>query len=150
VSVRAGVPAFACIVVGLIGLAATSVTLAWAAAGGGLRYGVPLGSLALTLHLLVELHATPRRRLRWDGADWWLRADQRGAEDVRGELTVACDLGQGLLLLRFVPAGARTMGATVWLPLQRSEVEGDWHALRCALYSPRASATAAASDMLDA
>jgi hypothetical protein len=134
--------------VGVIGLVATFVTLAWASADGGLRFAVPLASLALTLHLLIELHAAPERRLRWDGADWWLRAERAGADERRGELMVACDLGHNLLL-RFVPAGSRRIGSGVWLPLRRSEVEGDWHALRCALYSPRAPLVAA-SEALDA
>jgi len=44
---------------------------------------------------------------------------------------VAVDLG-AFLLLRLVEQ-RRTI---VWLPVQRRGVESQWHALRCAAYSP--------------
>jgi len=151
VTVKVGVPASARIAVALLGLAATFTALAWAwTGGGGLRLAAPLATLALVLHLLVELHATPTRRLRWDGAGWWLKPDRPGVDEVPGELTIALDLG-AVLLLRFAgAAGPQGGGHGVWLPLQRGTVEGDWHALRCALYSPRLRAPLAPSEAIDA
>lgn len=48
-----------------------------------------------------------------------------------GRLEVAIDLG-AFLLLRL---GDRPRGS-VWLPAQRRGLEAEWHALRCAVYSP--------------
>jgi len=48
-----------------------------------------------------------------------------------GTVEVAIELGS-FLLLRLVEQ--RRTG--VWLPVQRRGVEGQWHALRCAVYSP--------------
>jgi hypothetical protein len=48
-----------------------------------------------------------------------------------GALEVAIDLG-AFLLLRLVDRGR----VTTWLPVQRRGLEREWHALRCAVYSP--------------
>jgi hypothetical protein len=42
------------------------------------------------------------------------------------------------MLLRFVDESPRTR--TTWIPVQRAGIEGDWHALRCAVHAPRALA----------
>jgi hypothetical protein len=53
-----------------------------------------------------------------------------------GTLEVAIDLGSFLLLR--LPGGR----GRVWLPVQRLGLEREWHALRCAVYSPPAAAAA--------
>jgi hypothetical protein len=50
-------------------------------------------------------------------------------------VTVAIDLGSWMLL-RFVAELPRMR--TTWIPVQRDRVEGDWHALRCAVHARRA------------
>jgi hypothetical protein len=61
-----------------------------------------------------------------------------------GLLTVAIDWGS-FLLLRIDSGG----GAQLWLPVQRRGIEREWHALRCAVYSPpRVAATSATAPVL--
>ena len=55
-----------------------------------------------------------------------------------GALEVAIDFG-AFLLLR-LGASRRT---SVWLPVQRGGLEAEWHALRCAVYSPPPAAAGA-------
>ena len=74
----------------------------------------------------VSLWRVPAQDLRWDGQAWQLDA-------APGELSVAIDLG-AWMLLRFRPEGQRR---NRWLPVQRLGLEAQWHALRCAVYSPR-------------
>jgi len=149
VSVRSGVPPWAHAALGLLGAAALGTTLPWAASGGGgLRWGAPLATLALTLHLLAGLRSTLVRRLRWDGAAWWLQFDRSGTSEVQGEVAVACDLGT-VLLLHFSEAGRPRWARGRWMAIDRRQVEGDWHGLRSALYAPRPARPAVASELLD-
>ena len=90
--------------------------------------------------LAASLARVPCTALRWDGQGWqmWRVRRERAAvgEPVAGEVFIAIDLGVWMLL-RFEPA-VRGLGLrTVWLPVQRTGIEAQWHALRCALYSPR-------------
>ena len=72
--------------------------------------------------------------LRWTGSAWVLGRPASLESDTRvGTLTVAVDLGNWMLL-RFVDDAVRAR--TAWLPVQRHGLEGDWHALRCAVHSP--------------
>ena len=80
---------------------------------------------------------TPTADLRWDGGAWHL--GQPSAEPVAGDLIVAIDLGPWMLL-RFSPSALDARPRTTWLPVQRSGLESQWHALRCAVYSPRPAA----------
>ena len=80
----------------------------------------------LILALAVSLWRVPAQSLRWDGQAWQLDA-------VPGELKVAIDLGPWMLL-NFTPDAAARAS---WLPVQRLGLEAQWHALRCAVYSPR-------------
>ena len=74
--------------------------------------------------------------LRWTGSSWALSPGGAPAsEPVAGVMTVAIDLGSWMLL-RFVDESPRTR--TTWIPIQRAGIEGDWHALRCAVHAPRA------------
>ena len=80
----------------------------------------------LMLALAMSLWRVPAQSLRWDGRAWQLDA-------VPGELKVAIDLGPWMLLNFRPDAAARA----TWLPVQRLGLEAQWHALRCAVYSPR-------------
>jgi hypothetical protein len=53
------------------------------------------------------------------------------------------DLGRWLLV---VFEDSTSAVGRVWLPLQRRGLEGEWHALRCALYAIPAGGDAAAGD----
>ena len=125
--------------------------LAWA----GTFLAVPL--------VAGSLLRMPAVTLRWDGRQWWLvrTASAMGPAAVEvnatpGDIEVALDLG-GWMLLRFqahLPPQpppqpqsrpwsqprrllALTDARSTWLPVQRRGLESHWHALRCAVYSPR-------------
>jgi hypothetical protein len=85
----------------------------------------------LMLACAVSLWRVPAQSLRWDGGVWQL-------DGVPGELKAAIDLGPWMLL-NFTP---EMSGGTSWLPIQRRGLETQWHALRCAVYSPRPVAEA--------
>lgn len=73
-------------------------------------------------------------RLRWDSQDWFVGLD--GEREPAGpcRLDVAIDLGIWMLLRTMATDGA---GRRVWIPAQRAGHEGQWHALRRAVYFPR-------------
>jgi hypothetical protein len=76
-------------------------------------------------------------RLRWDGALWHLAGTASGADGERpGTLAIALD-GGPWMLLRFRAAQPDARPWVRWLALSRRDVGGQWHALRCAVYSPR-------------
>jgi hypothetical protein len=83
----------------------------------------------------------PRRwTLRWDGETWSLAFDDHSSAPRVGNVKVSLDL-EAALLLTF--SSVDDQGAChVWLPMIRSGQPAQWHALRCALYSPRHTATA--------
>jgi hypothetical protein len=57
---------------------------------------------------------------------------------LTGDARVALDLG-GWMLLRFIVDGSPGR-RPIWLAVGRgSATGGAWHALRCALYAPRAA-----------
>jgi hypothetical protein len=77
-------------------------------------------------------------RLRWDSKHWYL-AELNGASAEAGPAHVHVKIDAGAwLLLKFVPQGSADPLAVRWLPVQRRGFEGQWHALRCAVYSSRA------------
>ncbi len=80
---------------------------------------------------------------------WTFTFDHDGASRTEtGELAVAIDLGSFLLLTLTRTTGPKRL-AHRWLPVQRRGLESDWHALRCAVYSPPvAQARASATDSL--
>ena len=101
-----------------------------AATAGGL-VALLVGGLA------VSLASVPAVGLRWDGVRWHLGPPGSTSDDaVPGELVVAIDLGPWMLL-RFEPAAPPPAPRARWLPVQRRGLEAQWHALRCAVYSPR-------------
>jgi ABC-type nickel/cobalt efflux system permease component RcnA len=86
-----------------------------------------IGLVAVTLALLVaSLWRAPAADLRWDGQAWQLGS-------MTGNVAVVIDLGPWMLLRFTADAPPRT----TWLPVQRRGLEAQWHALRCAVYSPR-------------
>jgi len=89
--------------------------------------------------LAASLMRMPPITLRWDGQQWWVEANA-------GEIDVALDLG-GWMLLRFRPiSAAGHKRSPQWLPVQRQGLEAHWHALRCAVYSPRPAPAREAAD----
>ena len=102
--------------------------------------GVATGAVLFALvGLAASLLRVPHALLRWDGRGWHLRrlgSASVPAEPVAGEVAVAIDLGSWLLL-RFEPLARTRWTPRVWLPVQRAGIEPQWHALRCAVYSPR-------------
>ncbi|HWI10361.1 MAG TPA: hypothetical protein VNU48_03440 [Burkholderiaceae bacterium] len=97
--------------------------VAWLATGS---------SIAVAAALAARAARVPPVDLGWDGQTWSVR---RNDEPAPGELHVAIDLGRWMLL-RFIPA-APAGAPAIWLPVQRSGLESQWHALRCAVYAPR-------------
>lgn len=96
-----------------------------------------LAVMTLGVGLATSLWRVVPASLKFDGSSWLLwNPDREGGEPIAGEVEVCLDLG-GWMLLRFIPAAKRTGVRSVWLPVQRSEVNTRWHALRCAIYSSR-------------
>ena len=89
------------------------------------------GIAVLGASLVQRSRAT---HLRWDGLVWHL--GPIGDAATPGELHVAIDLGPWMLL-RFSASLPDARARTSWLPVQRRGLEAEWHALRCAVYSPR-------------
>lgn len=123
----------------LLALAALTSTATWAWQRGDRTGVLALGGVLAGVALAVRTARPGPRQLRWDGQRWWLQTAPEPAEPLAGEVSVAIDLGAWLLLRFDAAPGARPRRA--WLPLQRAGQEPDWHALRCALYSPRPAAT---------
>jgi hypothetical protein len=75
--------------------------------------------------------------LRWDGQCWHIGPPgSAGNEPIAGALCVLIDLGPWMLL-RFEPVDSTWCNRATWLPVQRRGLETQWHALRCAVHSPR-------------
>ncbi|QAZ40144.1 hypothetical protein C1M51_12340 [Methylibium sp. Pch-M] len=129
----------------LLSALAVGVTALWALQrGDGLAAAVTGLVVAGVAWLLWRDRQASAQRLKWDGVDWWLAGPADAAEPRAGKVAVALDLDRWLLLRfradgREVPAsGPRTR----WLAMRRHEHPAEWHALRCALYSPAASSGA--------
>jgi hypothetical protein len=91
----------------------------------------------LAIVAAVSLRWTRGGRLRWDGAVWHLvDAASSSAGEQPGTMAVALDGGHWMLL-RFRVTQADARPRVRWLALSRRELGGAWHALRCAVYSPR-------------
>ena len=125
------------VAVWLVDGAAMAAVAAWTVAmldsqpesGRVLVMAVAAGLLLATTGLAISLARVEAGLLTCsDGL--WAFAPDRGQRRT-GTLEVAVDLG-AFLLLRLVEQ-RRTI---VWLPVQRRGVESQWHALRCAAYSP--------------
>ena len=96
-----------------------------------------LAVMTLAVGLAASLWRAVPVGLKFDGSSWLLwNPDREGGEPIVGEVEVCLDLG-AWMLLRFIPAAKRAGVRSRWLPVQRSEVDTRWHALRCAVYSSR-------------
>ena len=93
-----------------------------------------LSALSTALLGASLVHHPRAAHLRWDGLAWHL--GPIGDAATPGELQVVLDLGSWMLL-RFSAALPDARARTLWLPVQRRGLEAEWHALRCAVYSPR-------------
>ena len=136
--------------VGSVAGAALASLATWLAtsplgAGTGVRAGVALAALAVVA-LAGSLLRTPGVILRWDGALWSAASSlSPSVAPTTGDLSVALDLGS-FLLLRFVPQGRSGPAAVRWIPVGRRGLEHEWHAFRCAVYSPRPASGPSAAD----
>ena len=100
------------------------------------RAGLVIAAFAL-LFLGASAARVPPVSVRWDGQRWHLGPpDSAGHEPDSGDMRVVLDLGPWMLL-RFEPAESTWRARASWLPAQRRGLEAQWHALRCAVYSPR-------------
>ena len=122
---------------------AVAVLVAWGAASTRahdarlqwLAFSAAIAAAGLGLSLWRTVPVS----LAFDGSTWSLcNAGNHRAETITGEPRVCVDL-DAWLLIHFVTKTARAR--SVWLGLQRGAVGEPWHALRCALYLPRPSAT---------
>ena len=113
-----------------------------------------VGAMFAVPALAASLMRVPSVAVRWDGQQWWLArlarpsraAGAAQVDAVAGEIDVALDFG-GWMLLRFRPVVvARRERLPQWLPVQRQGLEAHWHALRCAVYSPRPAPARDAAD----
>ena len=151
-------PAFQCLlnrfgvwraVITALASAGVGVLLAWLATRSEpvptLGLAAWAGAMLAVPALAVSLIRVPAVTLRWDGQQWWLARTARSSraataaqiDAAAGEIDVALDFG-GWMLLRFRPISAvRRERSPRWLPVQRRGLEAHWHALRCAVYSPR-------------
>jgi hypothetical protein len=122
-------------VVVLVALTAGSIGVWLAASEAGITLKVALALATIAVGLAALSTAAPLDiTLRWTGATWVLRRQPASDEHV-GSVTVALDLGNWMLL-RFI--GEPPRARAIWLPVQRRGLDGDWHALRCAVHAPPA------------
>ena len=125
------------VAVWLVAGTAIAAMAAWAVAlfdsqpesGRTLVMAVAVGLALATIGLALSLARVEGGLLSCSDGLWAFVPDT-GARRT-GTVEVAMDLG-AFLLLRLVER-RRT---SVWLPVQRRGVEVQWHALRCAVYSP--------------
>jgi hypothetical protein len=123
--------------IGTVALAAIAAVTAWAVAmwdaqsqtGAALVVGSAALLAIMTFVAALSLAQVAGGILACRDGLWTYAPD---VDAVRtGALGVAIDLG-AFLLLRLVDRGH----VTTWLPVQRRGLEREWHALRCAVYSP--------------
>ena len=138
---RFGIWRAAVLVLTLLGTLTLTGWLAGHEGWGGAAKGAAMALIAALLWALgLSLMRLPARRLNWDGQRWaLLDTAAGGTEPIAGEISVAIDLGPWMLL-RFRPSASSAWWPSMqstWLPVQRRGIEPQWHALRCAVYSPR-------------
>jgi len=128
----------------VLSAAAAASLAAWIAPRAGVAAWAVPAAMAAALAAAAWCWPSTRRppvRLRWDGSRWYLGDASRAADElVAGDLRATIDLDV-FMLIRFAPE----RGAPTWLPAQRHGHEADWHAFRCAVYSPRPAAPESAS-----
>ena len=128
------------------GLASMAVWLVTSPLGEGTwpRLAVAGAALAVVA-IAMSLWRSDPRTLCWDGDRWSLDSGAASLAPVVGELLVALDLGS-FLLLRFRPDGRSGPVAVRWIPVGRRGLEREWHAFRCAVYSPRPASGPSVAD----
>lgn len=95
-----------------------------------------IGVVAVTILLLAaSLACVEGGTLRLRSGVWTFAPSGRDDSAEAGVLAVAVDLGS-FMLLCLVRRGTGRIARRRWLPAQRRGLERDWHALRCAVYSP--------------
>jgi hypothetical protein len=107
---------------------------------------VALALTSATGWVAARLSSTGPVLLHWDRQSW--RCGPGGSvmpEPASGTLDVTIDLG-AWMMLRFTD---QRTGKRRWIAVQRSGLEGQWHALRCAVYSPRPEAGGLPDDPSD-
>jgi 4-amino-4-deoxy-L-arabinose transferase-like glycosyltransferase len=125
------------VMVGVVAVAALAAVAAWTVAmfdaqtssGAVLVVGLAALLMLATIALSLSLLRNQGGLLACREGVWMFAAD--GGPVHSGPLVVAIDLG-GFLLLR-LGDGSRP---GIWLPVQRLGLQREWHALRCAVYSP--------------
>ncbi len=134
--------------VGVLALLSVASLLGWAIAGRAQWPPEAIAAAAVAgmaaIGLAVSLARVEPGTLRLESGRWSFAPSRAAAvEPQGGQVEVALDLGS-FMLLSFRPwAGAGSLGARRWLPAQRRGHERDWHALRCAAFSPRRADAAA-------
>jgi hypothetical protein len=127
---------------GASGLCTALGWLAWHAtqvgtpAPGWPMLAVAAVSVIPSLQLLVRSRATtPARTLSWQPAQalWTLQTTTPDAASAPRSGRIDCMVaGQDWLLLRHAGPGI----PAAWIPLSRHTHAAEWHALRCAVFSP--------------
>ena len=134
----------------LIGATVLASLFAWALAPGA-DSAAPAVAAAAALGLAAfasaaSLWRVPAGTLRWDGTRWsFVQAGSAPEQPQVGQLDVAIDLDAFMLLRLTTSTGPRRL-RRIWLPIGRRGIEHEWHALRCAVYSPRPPAGEDAGD----
>ena len=108
-----------------------SPAAAWLGAAAGASGLVALLALGLVARM-------PPSTLTWDAQVW--RLGPRNTTDdaaASGQIAVAIDLGAWMLLRFTRDATPGSRRRSTWIAVQRPGLAGQWHALRCAVYSPR-------------
>ncbi|MEO8837000.1 MAG: hypothetical protein ABI364_09705 [Caldimonas sp.] len=130
--------------VGLVAGVALASTAAWLAGILEAREGAASIAMAVALAIVlavgvialaVSLARVEAGVLSCTSGHWTFRADRSAGEAQAYRLVVAVDLGS-FLLLRLDAVAAGSPRARRWLPVQKAGLDDDWHALRCAVYSP--------------
>lgn len=123
--------------VAVIALAALATLLTWAwltvAWRGGDGAALTLAAVTVltiaTIAAALSLVRVTAGVLSCRDGHWSFSPEARPSRS--GSLSVAIDCGSFLLLRIDSDSGAH-----LWLPVQRLGIEREWHALRCAVYSP--------------
>jgi hypothetical protein len=135
--------------VAAVALSAVAAVAAWAAATLAAQPAPSSGGVAGTAIVLalgiaflaVSLAGVEPGVLSCHEGRWGFAPERsREPRPVPGELAVAIDLGS-FLLLTLACSGTGTRRSRRWLPVQRRGRGHEWHALRCAVYSPPLVAT---------
>jgi hypothetical protein len=139
---------------GVAALTATSVAVSgwWIVS----LLGSATGSFAIAIGVASAIAALgswralsqPAFELRFDGQHWQLEGSADADAPPRsGDLAVVMDFGLWMLLRFDAPADqTHRRACRRWLAVGRRGLAAQWHALRCAVYSPRPGTPSGARD----